>query len=237
MGEVVGGVMRAESLAANFLTSSLRMRGDSRASGTYYPMNKNISPMNFIQEHLRRIVIVGALFIALLGALGLAGISQQSTKYWALSHDLQIGEKISQSDLVKVDANLGGAGSRYLDATKPVMNKVATRMLSTGELLPLNAIGVSAQASNLRELSLGILNSDLPADLSVGDLVDIYLVPRDPQSQSEKVATKLLVVGVDARSRNLGGSINVLLSIKEADVLNVTDALTLGRLLVVRNAR
>ena len=105
------------------------------------------------------------------------------------------------------------------------------------KLLPLNAIGVSAQASNLRELSLGILNSDLPADLSVGDLVDIYLVPRDPQSQSEKVATKLLVVGVDSRSRNLGGSINVLLSIKEADVLNVTDALTLGRLLVGRNAR
>ena len=193
--------------------------------------------MNFIQEHLRRILIVGALFIALIGALGLAGISQQSAQYWALTHDVQVGEKISTHDLVKVDVNLGSAASHYLTSTKPVQGKVANRLMSAGELLPQDALITGAQASTSREISLGILGTDLPSDLATGDMVDLYLVPRDVQMQSEKIAAKLLVIGVDYRSRNIGGTINVLLSMKEPEVINVTDALTLGRLIVVRNAR
>ena len=200
-------------------------------------MNRNFNPMNFIQEHLRRILIVGALFIALIGALGLAGISQQSAQYWALNHNVQVGEKISSHDLVKVDVNLGAASAHYLSAAKPLLGKIANRAISAGELLPQNALITGSQPSTMREISLGILGTDLPSDLAIGDIVDLYLVPRDSQTQSEKIATKLLVIGVDYRSRNIGGTINVLLSMKDAEVIYVTDALTLGRLIVVRNAR
>ena len=206
--------------------------GSSRASIAPH----HFDPRNFIQEHLRRILIVGAIFLALIGALGLAGISHQTSQVWAITHDLQPGQKVTASDLVKVDVNLGESLHRYISASKSFTSKYAVRALGNGELLPANALTDHLQSAPRREISLGILNSDLPQNLAIGDLVDLYLIPRDSQSQSEKISTKLLVIGVDTRSRNIGGSINLLLSLKDSEVIYLTDALTLGRIVVVRNA-
>ena len=170
---------------------------------------RNFNLIDFIHEHLRRILIVGALIFALIGALGLAGISQQTSPVWALTHDVQSGQKLSQSDLVKADVTLGGSSARYISASKPFVPKIALRPMGSGELLPLNAVGEHIRTNSTREISLGILVSDLPANLAVGDQVDLYLVPRDSQQQSEKVSAKLLVIGIDARSRSIGGTIKI----------------------------
>jgi len=194
--------------------------------------------MQFQLPHLsRRVIIIGSLCLALIGVLGLAGTGNQGTLLWSAAHDLPIGAKIHQSDLTAIRVTVGSSERSYLKNLENISGEVAVRFIGKGELLPKAAIAHSTLPSTNRDLSLGIQLSDLPSDLAAGDLVDIYLVPRDPHAQSEKISSGLLVEKVDDRGRNLGGSINILLSLKESEVIFVTDAISLGRLVVVRHGK
>ena len=195
-------------------------------------------PMQIQLPHLsRRVIIIGSLCLALVGVLGLAGTGNQGTFLWSAAHDLPVGTKLHQSDLRSIKVSAGSSELSYLTSRAKIEGEVAVRSIGKGELLPKASIGHSTAPSNNRDLSLGIALSDLPSDLAAGDLVDIYLVPRDTHSQSEKISSALLVEKVDDRGRNLGGSINLLLSIKESEVIFVTDAIALGRLVVVRHGK
>ena len=77
----------------------------------------------------------------------------------------------------------------------------------------------------------------MPLTLRVGDLVDLYSIPiKDPKAATNLVTSKIRVIAVDAQSQSMGGSINLLFSVDEKVVLDITDAIALGRIVVVRDA-
>ena len=185
----------------------------------------------------RRALIIGSLCLALIGVFGLAGAGSQSTQFWSAAHDIQVGEKLHRSDLIAISATAGNSESLYILSKKNLEGQVALRYIGKGELLPSTAVGSTTTKSGMRDLALGIQLSDLPSDLTVGDIVDLYLVPRDTHEQSEKISSGIFVERVDDRGRSLGGSVNLTLSLKDADVIYITDAISLGRIVVVRHGK
>jgi len=190
----------------------------------------------FIQRNSRRLFASCAIVISIIAALSLAGISQSSTPVWIASHPLAPGSVLSRSDITHAHASLGPLAKNYYTGDAKIIGNVVTRQIGGGELIPLNAIAQVGTVSDFRQLPIGIARSDLPGDLTAGDRVDLYAIPRDPGKLPELVANNIRIQGVDLKSRDLGGAITVLFLVHEREVMAIVDSLTSGRIVVVRNA-
>lgn len=190
----------------------------------------------FFAHNSRRVIAIGAIFVSILGAIGLAAASQSSTPIWAATHQLAPGALIATGDITQVEATLGSSEKKYYLGSASLIGNVVTRAVGPFEFIPLNALTQAGAASDYRELPLGVAKSDLPVDLASGERVDLYQIPRNPGELPTKVATDIRVKSVDNKSRDLGGSVAVLFLLHEKEITAIMDSLISSRIVVVRNA-
>lgn len=191
---------------------------------------------HFIAQNSRRLIAIAAIALSLLAALGLASASHTSTPIWVAAHQLVPGSVIGPADISRVNANLGSAAKGYYAGSAKLIGNTVTRSVGASEFIPLNALAQAGSASDYRHLPIGIARSDLPADLLPGQRVDLYSIPKDASQAPSIVATGIHVQSVDSKSRDLGGALTVLFLLHEKEIMAVMDALTSGRIVVVRNA-
>jgi hypothetical protein len=191
---------------------------------------------HFIAQNSRRIIAIAAITLSLLAALGLASASQSRTPLWVAAHQLAPGSIIGQADITRVSADLGPAAKGYYAGSATLIGNTVTRSVGAAEFIPLNALAQPGSATDYRHLPLGIARSDLPGDLASGQRVDLYSIPKDPGQAPAIVASGIHVQSVDNKSRDLGGAVTVLFLLHEKEIMAVMDALTTGRIVVVRNA-
>jgi len=84
-------------------------------------------------------------------------------------------------------------------------------------------------------LPIGVAVDDLPADLAVGDLVDVYVIPKDQGVLPAVVAHRIPVQYIDDKSRALGGSVAVSLSASPTVTSIIVTAESQGRLVLARD--
>ncbi len=191
---------------------------------------------NFIQRNSKRLIGFGLLAVSIIAALVLASAGQSKDRYWVANHTISIGDVIAAQDISLANADLGTAAIRYYPNTSLLVGEVAQRSISQGEWIPKDSLVQRGASQTTRQLPIGIGRSDLPADLGRGDLVDLYWIPKDVKEPSNLIVSGIRVFGVDLKSRDLGGLVNVIFSIEQREILNVTDAIGTGRIVVVRNA-
>ncbi len=150
---------------------------------------------------------------------------------------LVLGSAIKTSDLEAVKVSLGNQAPKYFSSKASLVGSFLVKSIGQGELIPVSAVTKSSSGNSLKEIPIGISKSDLPIDLRAGDLVDLYSIPiKDPKATTALVTSKIRVAQVDSQSQNMGGVVTVLFSVDQKVVLNITDAVQMGRIVVVRNA-
>jgi len=190
-----------------------------------------------IQRHSRKFIGAGILCISLFAALALAGQADSTSSMWSAKYSLPAGSTIKVGDLTAVKVSLGNQAPYYFSSKAKLIGNHLTRSVAQGELLTVSAVTKSATTSPMKEIPLGISKSDLPGNLRIGDTVDLYSIPlKDPKASTSLVATGIRVASVDSQSQNIGGAINLLLSVDQKVLLQITDAIQMGRIVVVRNA-
>ena len=193
--------------------------------------------MSFIQEHGRKILGAGILLLSLLAAISLAGQADSTVSMWGVKYSLSPGAAITANDLEVVKVSLGNQAPKYFSNKAKLVGSFVTKSLAQGELIPVSAITKVAHGGSLKEIPLGVNKSDMPSNLRVGDLVDLYSIPiKDPKAVTNVVTSKIRVVAIDSQSQNMGGVVNLLLSTDRDVLLDITDAIQMGRIVVVRNA-
>jgi hypothetical protein len=191
---------------------------------------------HFFAQNSRRIIAITAIAVSLIAALGLATASQSSTQIWVATHQLAPGSVLHSADITRVSADLGPATKQYYSGTATLIGNTVTRPVGPSEFIPLNALAQVGTVSDFRQLPLGVARSDLPADLSPGERVDLYSIPKDAGQAPTMVASGIHIQSVDSKSRDLGGAVTVLFLLHEKEIMAVIDSLTTGRIVVVRNA-
>ena len=192
--------------------------------------------IGFLQEHNRKILGAGILLLALVGAIGLASQANSSVSMWGAKYSLSPGASITQNDLEKVKVSLGDQAPQYFSSKAKLIGSFVTKSISPGELIPVSAITRSANIGTKKEIPVGVNRSDLPSNVRIGDLVDLYSIPiKDPKAVTALITTKARVAAIDMQSQNLGGVVNILLSVEKDVLLDITDAIQMGRIVVVRN--
>lgn len=177
-----------------------------------------------------------ALFIIALTAASL--ISKEANRtvlVWATTGELAPGQIIEKTDITPASVLLAQSAKNYLSASAEIVGTTVLRRISTGDLIPAAAIGVSENLVNQRLVPLTVELSDLPISLARGDEVDIYAISKS--NAKELIPPALLASNISVEQvleRNNSGVVSVLVILENEQVLPTLNFLTDSRLILVR---
>ena len=155
-----------------------------------------------------RFIVGAALVIGsmLLGQVALSAAAHTQT-YWAARSTLVPGQRLDADLLDRVEVQLGTVASRYLPVAEPLPDAVLTAVIPAGELLTRSTL-TSAETADQRAVGLPVTGS-LPADLTRGARVDVWLVPSTrlgaEPSPPRQVASAALVTEIANTAGLIGG--------------------------------
>jgi len=182
---------------------------------------------------------LGLVVAALVGVIGVVASADDRTGVWAIRGDLAAGSQLSADDLVVAAVRLPDA-SAYVTADRSPVGSVLTRDLTAGELVPAAALTDPAGQPQ-RLVTVPVERYHLPADLSRGERVDIYLVVRgatgQPVGDPVPVLRAATVAAVEDDGSRFGGSsleTGVALSVRPEQVSTLVGAAARGSLTLVR---
>jgi hypothetical protein len=187
-------------------------------------------------------LLTGVLLV-MASALGMAwvmGASDDTVPVWSVQQDVPAGGALTIGDLTVVSVQLPAA-SPYLSATEPVPEgAVAARDFAAGELLTAVGIDAPGAQNSERVVTMPVLRNQMPADLGVGDRVDVYVVERgsagEPDGPPRLVMRSAIVDDVDDDGGAFGGTsleAGVALSVSADEVAALVGAQARGTVTLV----
>jgi hypothetical protein len=132
-------------------------------------------------------LVIGVILVAasvLLGAK-LLGDADDTVSVWAAKHDLGAGTVLTARDLVRREVSFPASADadRYVSASSAVArDSTLTRDVGAGELLPRAAM-TDRGTGALVEVPISAAAEAIPATVSVGSTVDVWVTPRTAQGE------------------------------------------------------
>ena len=187
-----------------------------------------------------RIVVAVSLFAAaLISAMALTALGNQSDTYWVASSNLAPGVQINESDLSQVQVSLGASGTEYLSEDSFPIGAYVLHAIHKGELISLNALSDTSLEMRSEQVPISVRGSDIPNDIEIGEAINIYWVP--DAMGTERIAEPELVVSgaylrsIDRKSANFGTEVALSISVFNREIFKLLSATSNGRLVVVRS--
>ncbi len=187
----------------------------------------------FVQRNQRRILAAGGLVLSLL-AFSILLNNSPGSSIWMATTVVPAGAKLTAGEVKLTKANLAGDASHYQSGTSTVVGGIAVRRLQPGDLISATDITTQSSTGAMTVLPIGVGVNDLPADLTVGDFVDLYVIPKDSSVLPGLVAHHVAIQSVDEKSRALGGNVAVSVAATPTVVATIITAESQGRLVLAR---
>ena len=189
-------------------------------------------------SHARLILAATLCGATLLASFAMSMAANQREKYWMVLHPIAAGTQLEASDLGLQSVVLGSSEGNYLPAATNPIGSITRRQLSSGELLEGNSITDDSSAMVNQQISISARVVDIPAALTVGEVVSIYQVHDAKNGESASPARHVLggvfVTSFDRKGNNFGGEAALTVSINRELIPELLDATTSGRLVIVR---
>ena len=178
-----------------------------------------------------------ALFIIAISAGSLIAKEANRTVYvWASNGELAPGNTIASTDLKAVSVLLPESAKNYISVNAQLVGAIVMHRISTGDLIPVNAISTDSQKLGQRAVPLTVEITDLPADLQRGEVIDIYAIPNSSQksiSEPELITSGITVA--EASTKNNSGKALVVVNLPEDLVMRTLAFISESRLIIVRS--
>jgi hypothetical protein len=144
-------------------------------------------------------VVGGVLLLVASVVIGarVVGTSAHTTAVWAATGNLAAGTVLGAADLAEVDVNLGDASASYLSAVEAPVGRVLNRPVSTGELVPVAALGDIGDA---RVVAIAVTPDRMAPGVAHGSVVDVYLIAGGSAVSGKAATTTLIKAGVTVQS-------------------------------------
>ena len=189
----------------------------------------------FMQRNFRRMLAGAGLIVSFLALIFLLN-SGPETSVWMVTVPIPSNSKILANEVKLIKANLTVDSSHYEGSADTVIGQYTTRALQSGDLITVTDLSRTTRSAMANFLPIGVAVNDLPLDLVAGDLVDIYVIPKDQSILPAVVAHRVAIQSVDTKSRSLGGNVAVsVLATSEITSIIVT-AESQGRLVLARDS-
>ena len=189
-------------------------------------------------SHTRLILATTLCGATLLASFAMSVAANQKEKYWVVLRPIAAGTQIEAADLGLESVVLGSSEGNYLPAALNPIGSITRRALSSGELLEGNSITDDSSDMVNRQISISVRSVDIPAGLTVGEMVSIYQLHDAKNGQAalapEFVQGGVFVSALDRKGNNFGGEAALTVSINRESISELLNATTSGRLVIVR---
>ncbi|CAN2241764.1 SAF domain-containing protein [Candidatus Planktophila dulcis] len=189
-------------------------------------------------SHTRLILATTLCGATLLASFAMSVAANQKEKYWVVLRPIAAGTQIEAADLGLESVVLGSSEGNYLPAALNPIGSITRRALSSGELLGGNSITDDSSAMVNRQISISVRSVDIPAGLTVGEMITIYQLHDAKNGQAalapEFVQGGVFVSALDRKGNNFGGEAALTVSINRESISELLNATTSGRLVIVR---
>jgi hypothetical protein len=180
---------------------------------------------------------LGVLLIvaSVAGVWFVVGAARQTAPVFTAAHTIVPGETLTRDDLEVVEVALGQIGGAYFTPEALTDDRVATRTIAAGELVPAAAVGEAALA---RTTSVVVRSTvEVPASVDAGSVVEVWAAPlleRGDYDAPRILVPDATVVSVTRDDSMMGGGAASLeLVIPRADVAATLAAMADGSALSV----
>ena len=189
-------------------------------------------------SHTRLILAATLCGATLLASFAMSVAANQKEKYWVVLRPIAAGTQIEAADLGLESVVLGSSEGNYLPAALNPIGSITRRAISSGELLGGNSITDDSSAMVNRQISISVRSVDIPAGLTVGEMISIYQLHDEKNGQAalapEFVQGGVFVSALDRKGNNFGGEAALTVSINRESISELLNATTSGRLVIVR---
>lgn len=186
----------------------------------------------------RTIAAVCLICASFLSAYVLSSMANRTELLWSAKTALIPGMRISSNDLAPKRVAIPDGADAYVQASEDVSHFVVLRSIGSGELLPVKAVGSNDLTLLMGSVPVSVHSSDLPADLTSGEVVNLYHVGDSHLSKEigppNLVLSHAYILAVDRKAQNLGGDLTLTVSMNAKYIMQVLDATASGRVVVVR---
>ncbi|TCC01978.1 SAF domain-containing protein [Kribbella soli] len=176
-------------------------------------------------------LVLGVLLVAVTALAGakLLSSADDTTTIWAAKHELKAGTPLTNDDLttVRVRFTSGDDSGRYLSADADLKGLVVGRTVGQGEFVPKDA-AVPKSDQDRTEFPLSVAAGRLPSDTAPGDVVDVWVVPKEEGQPARPLWSSVRVLQIDSVKGVAGGSARrqVTIALASADLPRIPAALT-----------
>ncbi|MFF0344288.1 hypothetical protein [Kribbella sp. NPDC004875] len=176
-------------------------------------------------------LVLGVLLVAVTALAGakLLSSADDTTTILAAKHELRVGAPLTGDDLttVRVRFTNGNDSGRYLSADANVKGLVVGRTVGEGEFLPKDA-AVPKSDQDRTEMPLSVATGHLPSDTAIGDIVDVWVTPKDEGQSAKPLWSSVRVLQIDS-VKGVSGSTarrQVVIALASTDLPRIPAALT-----------
>jgi hypothetical protein len=187
-----------------------------------------------------RLVVAVSLFAAaVISAMALTALGNQSDTYWSARNSLIPGVQISESDLEEVDVSLGEVNGRYLSIDVMAAGAYVLRAIQKGELIAISSVSDTPSSIKSGQVPISIRSSDLPDDIELGESINIYWV-KEAMGIEKPLTPELVISGaflnsINRKASNFGSDISLTVSVENSEIFELLRATASGRLVIVRS--
>ena len=187
-----------------------------------------------------RLVVAVSLFAAaVISAMALTALGNQSDTYWSARNSLIPGAQISESDLEEVDVSLGKVSGRYLSTDAMAAGAFVLRAIQKGELIAISSVSDTPNSLKSGQVPISIRSSDLPGDIELGESINIYWV-KEAMGIEKPLTPELVISGaflnsINRKDSNFGSDISLTVSVENSEIFELLRATASGRLVIVRS--
>ena len=187
-----------------------------------------------------RLVVAISLFAAaIISAMALTALGNQSDTYWVARESLIPGMQISENDLAEIEVSLGEANGRYFSKVALVSGAYVLRSIQKGELISISSVSDTPSVLKSGQVPISIRASDLPEDIELGEEINIYWVPETigiekPQAPALAISGAFLN-SINRKAGNFGSEISLTVSVRNSEIFDLLKATASGRLVIVRS--
>lgn len=177
-------------------------------------------------------LVVGLLLVltSIVAVVLLISALNRTEPYYVAAHDLSVGQRVTDDDLVPVDVRLQDASQQYVSAETDLKdNDVLVQRVPKGQLVPTNAVGT---ADELDRSPVGIaLETPLPAEARAGSRVDVWVADQKASGRGYEKPRKLIpgaeISKIETTNSALGSSTGTTVHVlaTQAQVEPLVDAL------------
>ena len=187
-----------------------------------------------------RLVVAISLFAAaVISAMALTALGNQSDTYWVARESLIPGAEISENDLAEIEVSLGEANGRYLSKSAIVAGAYVLRSIQKGELISITSVSDTPSVLKSGQVPISIRASDFPEDIELGEAIDIYWVPEaigiEKPQMPELAISGALLNSINRKAGNFGSDISLTVSVQNSEIFDLLKATASGRLVIVRS--